>query len=90
MAILTNVIFLYSDALRRDFSTCFIIKKKLEKSGIKSIICSRRNLSKFSKIFIPQKLFLIGQINIIPKTIINYAIEGKSKIYFMPQNAKIK
>lgn len=84
MAILTNVIFLYSDSLKRDFSTCYIIKKKLDKSGIKSIICSRRNLNKFLKILIPKKLFLIGQIDIIPKGIINSVIKGNSKIYFMP------
>jgi hypothetical protein len=67
MYIKTNIIFLYADSLRRDFSTCHIIKNKLDEKGFKSIICSRRNLSKFSKIFIPQKFFIIGQINIIPQ-----------------------
>lgn len=84
MAVRTNIIFLYADSLRRDFSTCFIIKNKLHENGYKTIICSRRNLGKFSKLFIPQKLFLVGQINIIPKEIIKYSIRGKSKIYFLP------
>ncbi len=84
MAIQTNIIFLYADSLRRDFSTCFIIKDKLDKNGYKSIICSRRNLSKFLRIIIPQKLFLVGQINILPKEIIKYSIKGKCKIYFLP------
>jgi surface carbohydrate biosynthesis protein len=84
MYIQTNVIFLYADSLRRDFSTCYIIKNKLDEKGFKSIICSRRNLSKFSKIFTPQKFFIIGQINIIPQEIIKNSIKGKTKIYFLP------
>ena len=84
MVIRTNIIFLYSDSLRRDFSTCYIIKNKLDEKGFKSIICSRRNLSKFSKIFIPQKFFIIGQINVIPQEIIKNSIKGKTKIYFLP------
>ena len=83
MAIKTNIIFLYSDSLKRDFSTCYIIKCKLKKHGFESIICSRRNLNKFTKIYIPQKLFLVGQINIIPKQIIKYSKKGLTKIYFM-------
>lgn len=84
MSIRTNVVFLYSDSLKRDFSTCYILKEKLKKSGIKSIICSRRNLNKFLKLVVPKKLFLIGQIDIIPQKIIKYSNRGKSEIYFMP------
>jgi len=84
MIITTNVIFLYSNSVKRDYSTCYLIKKKLKKDKIRSIICSRRNLNKFLKIVVPKKLFLIGQIDIIPQKIINSAINGKSQIYFMP------
>ena len=62
MPLKSNLIFLYADSLKRDFSTCYILKNKLSENGLKSIICSRRNLGKFLRIFIPQKLFLIGQI----------------------------
>ena len=84
MPLKSNLIFLYADSLKRDFSTCYILKNKLSENGLKSVICSRRNLGKFLRIFIPQKLFLIGQINIIPKKMIEYSKRGKSKIYFMP------
>ena len=84
MSLKSNLIFLYADSLNRDFSTCYILKNKLNENGLKSIICSRRNLGKFLKFLFLKKLFIVGQINMIPDKIIKAYLKGVSKIYFMP------
>jgi surface carbohydrate biosynthesis protein len=85
MYIKTEIILLYSDSLRRDFSTCYIIKKILRYRGYRSFICSRRNFSVFLTFLRPKKVFVIGQINMVyAEKIIQEAKEGKIEIHFMP------
>ena len=84
MNIRTNIIFLYADSLRRDFSTCYVIEKKLKEKGFKTFICSRRNFNFFLRFFTPRKIFLIGQVDMINDKIASEAVKGNSEIHFMP------
>ena len=84
MNIRTNIIFLYADSLRRDFSTCFVLEKKLREKGFKTFICSRRNFIFFLRFIIPKKIFLIGQVDMINDKIASEAVKGNSEIHFMP------
>lgn len=85
MLIKTNVIFLYADSLRRDFSACYILQKKLREKGYRTFICSRRNFNFFLKFLLPRKLFVIGQINMINNSrIITESYKGNIEVHFMP------
>ncbi len=85
MPIQTNIVFLYADALRRDLSTCYIIERALNERGVRTFICSRRNFSRFFKHIIPQKLFLLGQIDACYEQHVQHIAKGyNSEIFFMP------
>ena len=84
MNIRTGIIFLYADSLRRDFSTCYLIEKKLKEKGFKTFICSRRNLNFFLRFIIPKKILLIGQVDMINDKIASEAVKGNTEIHFMP------
>ncbi|NCI49087.1 hypothetical protein GWC95_04080 [Sediminibacterium roseum] len=85
MGFRTNIILLYSDSLRRDFSACLIIKEILRANGYKTFICSRRNFGLFIKVLKPRKIFIIGQIDMIyNERIIKEAKAGELEVHFMP------
>jgi len=85
MSIHSNIIFLYADSLRRDFSTCYIIEQELQALGYKTFICSRRNLLKVMRFVLPAKLFIIGQINMFTSPAFVQAVrKAQGEIIFMP------
>jgi len=85
MFIKTKVIFLYADSLQRDFSACYILQEKLKEKGYKSFIFSRRNFKLSLKVFLPRKIFLIGQIDMInDKALIDKSYQEGLEIHFMP------
>jgi len=85
MPIQTNVIFLYTDSLRRDFSTCYILQETLQALGYKTFICSRRNFLRFIRFVLPAKLFIIGQVNMLEDSFFlrENQKEG-NEVFFMP------
>ena len=84
MKIYTNIIILYADSLRRDFSTCYILSEQLKKDGYKIFICSRRNFKHFLKFLLPSKIFVIGQVDVLENFLGAREIKLPKEIFFMP------
>lgn len=85
MRIQTNIVFLYADSMRRDLSTCYIVQDALKQHGYRSIICSRRNFRRYLSLVLPQKLFIVGQVDMFHQDFIQAAAKSEqTEIYFMP------
>lgn len=84
MRLKTNIIFLYADSMRRDLSTCLILSQILNEYGYKTLISSRRNLSRLLTRFEPKQLFVIGQANMFVPYFIKEVDQRDTFVYFMP------
>lgn len=80
----TNLVLIYADSFRRDYSTAALLQNKLRVQGIMSVISCRRNFLLFLKIIHFSKVIVIGQINMFSEFESTIGIAQLNEIIFYP------
>ncbi len=62
-----NLIIIHIDALRREYTYCYVLKKAFEKLGFKVLLSSRRNLKTLLHLFSPEILIVTHTYSLTPE-----------------------